>query len=86
MDIFIKMIKLYMVDKGRDDFVNYLAEILGCSKQWASAKMTQKTGFTAAEISLLTKELDFDPIQLKTALESGVHGEDDSDRVCKAAE
>lgn len=67
MDI-AKLIKLKMIELGRDDFVTYLAEILGISKQWASAKLNGKANFTDKELALLDKELDFDPIKLKDAL------------------
>lgn len=70
MERFIKMVKQCMVEKGRDDFVNYLAEILGISKQWASQKLNAKAAFSDKEIAALNEEFDFDPIKLKTALES----------------
>lgn len=69
MDI-AKLIKQKMIEQGRDDFVTYLAEILGISKQWASAKLNGKATFTSKELALLDKELDFDPIQFKNALGS----------------
>ena len=70
MDKFIKLVKTAMVEKGRDDFVNYLAEILGISKQWASQKLNGRAGFLDREIVALNEEFDFDPLKLKTALES----------------
>lgn len=57
MDI-IKTIKKAMVDRGRDDFVNYLSEILGVTKQWASAKMSGKSPFNVNELTKIAKELD----------------------------
>ena len=51
-----------------DDFVNYLSEILGISKQWASVKLSGKTSFTDKELAVLNKVLDFEPVQLKKAL------------------
>ena len=69
MDI-AKLIKQKMIERGRDDFVTYLAEILSISKQWASAKLNGKANFTDKELALLDKELDFDPIQFKNALGS----------------
>lgn len=69
MDI-AKLIKQKMIERGRDDFVTYLSEILGISKQWASAKLNGKANFTSKELALLDKELDFDPIQFKNALGS----------------
>ena len=68
MEKIVKMIKKKMVDSGRDDFVNYLSEILGISKQWASSKLNCKTSFTTEEISKLNSELDFDAIELKCVL------------------
>lgn len=64
----IELIKISMVKNNRDDFVNYLAEILGVSKQWASAKLSGKSVFTAPEIGKLDRALDFDAEQLKEAL------------------
>ena len=69
MDEIIKLIKKKMVEKGRDDFTNYLSEILGISKQWASAKLNCKSSFTDSELILLNAELDFDADELKQALE-----------------
>lgn len=54
----IKTIKKAMVDKGRDDFVTYLSEILGITKQWASSKMSGKSPFNVKELSKIAKELD----------------------------
>lgn len=65
-----KMIKRHMIDRGRDDFVNYLSEILGISKQWASAKLSGKTSFTDRELAALDAELDFDEAELKKSLRS----------------
>lgn len=64
----IKLIKQRMIERGRDDFVNYLSEILGISKQWASVKLSGKTSFTDKELAALNKVLDFEPVQLKKAL------------------
>lgn len=57
MDI-VKTIKKAMIDKGRDDFTNYLSEILGVTKQWASAKINGKSQFTVPELTRIAKELD----------------------------
>lgn len=64
----IKLIKKYMIDRGRDDFTVYLSEILGVSKQWASAKLTGKSDFTVPELKKIIGEFDFDPNELKVAL------------------
>lgn len=68
MDEIIKLIKQKMIEKGRDDFTIYLSEILGISKQWASAKLSGKTSFTDKELAALNTELDFDAFKLKDAL------------------
>ena len=68
MDEIIKLIKQKMIEKGRDDFTNYLAELLGISKQWASIKLSGKSAFTDRELSILDKELDFEANKLKSAL------------------
>lgn len=70
MERFIKLVKTCMVEKGRDDFVNYLAEILGISKQWASQKLNAKAAFSDREIAALNEEFNFNPQKLKNALES----------------
>ena len=69
MDEIIKLIKKKMVEKGRDDFTNYLSEILGISKQWASSKLNCKSSLTDSELILLNAELDFDADELKQALQ-----------------
>ena len=73
MDRFIMLVKTCMVEKGRDDFVTYLAEILGISKQWASQKLSGRAAFIDKEIAALNEEFDFDPQKLKNALESEIH-------------
>lgn len=68
MDEIIKLIKQKMIEKGRDDFTNYLAELLGISKQWASIKLSGKSAFTDRELAILNDTLDFDAFKLKDAL------------------
>lgn len=68
MDEIIKLIKQQMIEKGRDDFTTYLSEILGISKQWASAKLSGKSAFTDRELAILNDALDFDAFKLKDAL------------------
>ena len=68
MDEIIKLIKQKMIEKGRDDFVTYLSELLGISKQWASAKLNGKSAFTDKELAILNSKLDFDALKLKDAL------------------
>lgn len=62
------LIKKKMIDAGRDDFVNYLAEILDISKQSASAKLNGDGRFNENEISILTKKLGFTAEELKNAV------------------
>lgn len=69
MDEIIKLIKKKMVENGRDDFTNYLSEILDISKQWASVKLNGNSNFTDSELIRLNAELDFDADELKQALE-----------------
>lgn len=57
-----------MIDAGRDDFVNYLAEILNISKQAASAKLNGDGKFSEKDIGLLTNKLDFTGEELKNAV------------------
>ena len=66
----IKTIKKGMVDKGRDDFVNYAAELLGITRQWAAKKMSGKSPFTDKELATLNEVLDFDAEELKKSLRS----------------
>lgn len=67
-DKFVQLVKKRMIEKGRDDFTVYLAEILGITKQSASKKLTGKTKFTRADISEIDKVLDLDAEGIKTAL------------------
>ena len=64
MDEFIKIIKKRMIDNGRDDFVNYLAEILNISKPAASARLNGKARFTLQDITSLNTVLHFNPDEL----------------------
>jgi len=64
----IKLIKKCMIDNGRDDFTNYLAEILGVTKQWASAKLNNKSEFTMSELQKIVTELNIDAEELKAAI------------------
>jgi hypothetical protein len=50
-DGFVVLVKKRMIEKGRDDFVSYLAEILGITKQGASKKMSGKTRITRADMA-----------------------------------
>lgn len=68
MNNLIELIKIEMIRNGRDDFVNYLAEILGVSKAWASSKLAGKSSFTDKELATLNKELDFEADELKEAI------------------
>ena len=57
-----------MIEAGRDDFVNYLAEILEISKQAASVKLNGDGRFNEKEISILTVKLGFTADELKEAM------------------
>lgn len=57
-----------MVDAGRDDFVNYLAQILNISKQAASAKLNGDGKFNENDIAILTVKLGFTAEELKNAV------------------
>lgn len=63
-----KLIKKKMIEAGRDDFVNYLAEILEISKQAASVKLNGDGRFNENEISILTVKLGFTADELKEAM------------------
>ena len=63
-----KLIKKKMIEAGRDDFVNYLAEILEISKQAASVKLNGDGRFNEKEISILTVKLGFTADELKEAM------------------
>lgn len=62
------LIKKKMIDAGRDDFVNYLAELLGITKAAASMKLKGDTRFNESDIAILTKKLDFTGEELKNAI------------------
>lgn len=63
-----RLIKKKMIDAGRDDFVNYLSELLGCSKQSASGKLNGNTRFTEEDISILTLKLGITGEELRNAM------------------
>lgn len=68
MQEFIKLVKKQMIEKGRDDFGVYLAEILSISPQAAGAKLSGKTRITGEEVSAIVTALDFNAEDLKGAL------------------
>lgn len=63
------LIKHKMLDMNRHDFIAYLAELLGCSRQTASNKLSGASDFTESEIAILSEKLNFSPDELKKALE-----------------
>ena len=67
-DKFVMLVKKRMIDKGRDDFTVYLAEILGITKQSASKKLTGKAKFTRADIAKVDSVLDLDAESIKMTL------------------
>lgn len=54
----IKALKKKMLDKNRDDFVNYLAEILKVTAGTASKKLKEEIKFTLDDVKLLSNELN----------------------------
>lgn len=62
------LIKKKMIDAGRDDFVNCLAEILDISKQAASVKLNGGGKFNEDEIGIITAKLGITAEELKTAV------------------
>lgn len=62
------LIKHKMLDLNREDFVTFLSELLGCSRQTASNKMSGSTKFTEPEISILTTKLRITADELKNAI------------------
>jgi len=54
-------LKKKMVDKGRDDFVNFLSEILGVGKPTASKKLNEEVAFTLDDVSKCKKTFDLTP-------------------------
>lgn len=62
------LIKHKMLDLNREDFITYLSELLGCSRQTASSKMAGISKFTEDEISILTVKLGFTADELKNAI------------------
>ena len=62
------LIKHKMLDLNREDFVTYLSELLNCSRQTASSKLSGTSKFTEEEISILTIKLGFTAEELKNAI------------------
>lgn len=62
------LIKHKMLDLGREDFINYLSMLLGCTRQTASTRLNGTSKFTEEEIAILTVELDFSAEELKNAI------------------
>ena len=55
-----KTIKKAMIDKGREDFTVFLAEILNCSQTWASVKF-KKNQWTSEELKRIGNALNIEP-------------------------
>lgn len=62
------LIKHKMLDFNREDFVTYLSELLDCSRQTASSKLSGNSKFTEEEISILTLKLGITAEELKNAI------------------
>lgn len=54
----IKLLKKKMLDKNRDDFGNYLAEILNVTASTASKKLKEEVKFTLDDVKMLSDELN----------------------------
>ncbi len=67
-DKFVMLVKQKMIEKGRDDFTVYLAEILGITKQGASKKLTGKSKITLSDMAKINSVLDLDANGIKMAL------------------
>ena len=61
-----------MIDCGRDDFVNYLSEILHVSVASSSNKLNGKSDFKQDEIRILTKKFDLSGEEVKLIFAIGV--------------
>ena len=68
----IKLLKKKMLDFGRGDFTNYLAELLHVSIATASSKLNGKSGFKQEEIVILTKSLGLNGEEVKAIFANGV--------------
>lgn len=66
------MLKKKMIDLGRNDFTNYLAEILNITNGTASNKMNGKSEFKQREIALLTVKLGLSDEELRMIFVTGV--------------
>lgn len=54
----IKSLKKKMLDKSRDDFVNYLAQILNVTAGTASKKLNGEVNFTLDDVKKIALELN----------------------------
>ena len=61
----IKVLKKKMIDFGRDDFTNYLAELLYITPAAASNKLNGKSKFDQEEITILTMRLGLSAEEIK---------------------
>ena len=68
----MKLLKKKMIDFGRNDFTNYLAEILRISVASASNKLNGKSDFKQEEIKILTKHFDLSGDEVKLIFATGV--------------
>jgi len=63
------LLKHKMLDRGRTDFIQFLSEILDCSRQTASAKF-KGSDFTESEIKILAKYFEFTGVELEGVFKS----------------
>lgn len=61
----LKLLKKRMIDFGRDDFVNYLSEILNISITASSNKMNGISSFKQNEITILTNHFSLTGDEIK---------------------
>lgn len=54
----VKTLKKKMLDKNRDDFVNYLAGILNVTAGTASKKLNEEIKFTLDDVKKIALELN----------------------------
>lgn len=62
------LIKKKMIDMGRDDFVNYLADLLDITRQTASEKLNGNGKFNEREIAILIVKFNLNGEELKKAI------------------
>ena len=67
----LKLLKKKMIDFGRSDFTNYLAEILHISISSASSKINGQSDFKQKEIRILTDKFALTGDEVKLIFATG---------------